>query len=89
MEDVLCAFNIYFICVEMVWVCTDYASLRVHVFGNDETFKNFGKESLILTSSHRGDLDWVAGFVLGAHYRFLHVSSTALAFVLEYKVCTA
>lgn len=68
------AFNIYFICIEMVWVSTDYANLRVHLFGSDETYKYFGKESLIVTSSHRGDLDWVAGFVLGAHYKFLHVS---------------
>lgn len=47
--------------------------MRIHAFGEDDTYKNFGKESMIVTSSHRGDLDWVAGFVLGARYGFLHV----------------
>lgn len=60
---------------EIVWVCTDYAELRVHVFATKETLALFGKESSIITSSHRGDLDWIGGFVLGAYYRFLHVSN--------------
>lgn len=59
--------------VEIVWLCTDYADLRVHVFGDEDAYKMFGKEFHMVTSSHRGDLDWVAGFILGAHYKFLHV----------------
>lgn len=55
-------------------MCVDYADLRVHYFGTRETYDLMGKESQIITSSHRGDLDWVAGFVMGAQLGFLHVS---------------
>ena len=63
-------------CVVIVWICTDYGDLRVHVFCDKKTYDSFGKESQIITSSHRGDLDWVAGFVLGAQFGFLHVRDT-------------
>ena len=58
----------------MVWICTDYADLRLHLYGSKEAYDLLAKESALLTSSHRGDLDWLGGFVLGAHYEFLHVS---------------
>lgn len=71
------------ISAEIVWVCTDYADLRVHVFSSDEAMERFGKESQIVTSSHRGDLDWIAGFVLGANTRFLHVSYIFIVRAIE------
>ena len=58
---------------EIVWICTDYGELKVHMFCDKTCYEKFGRESCILTSSHRGDLDWVAGFVLGAHFGFLEV----------------
>ena len=57
----------------MVWLCTDYADLRVHIFGDEEAYKMIGNEFNMIISSHRGDLDWMAGLILGAHYGFLHV----------------
>lgn len=64
---------IVLVCVEIVWLCCDYGDFRIYAYGTEEAYRNFGKEFLLLSSSHRGDLDWVAGFVLGARYRFLHV----------------
>ena len=52
----------------------DYADLRVHIFGTKKAYEKLGNEFHFITSSHRGDLDWVAGFVLAANYGCLHVS---------------
>ena len=49
--------------------------MRVHLFGEKEVYDKFGTESCLITLNHRGDLDWVAGFIIGAQYNFLHVSS--------------
>ena len=59
--------------IEMVWFCTDYANLKLHLYGDQNAYKMFGSEYHIVTSSNRGDLDWVAEFVLLAHHRSLHV----------------
>lgn len=59
---------------EMVWLCRDWATLDVVMFGEDNAYEKLGKESGLFTCSHRGDLDWVAGFIVGAYYKFLHVS---------------
>ena len=48
--------------------------MNITLFGDDETYKNFGKESCLVTLSHRGDLDWVAAFIIAVRYDFLHVS---------------
>ena len=58
---------------EIVWICTDYANVRIQLFGEAEPYEKFGKEFQIVTSSHRGNLDWIAGFILGVHYGCLHV----------------
>ena len=50
--------------------------MKVHMFGEEGVYDKFGKESCLMTLSHRGDLDWVAGLLAGAHYNFLHVSRT-------------
>ena len=56
----------------------DYADLQVHIFAEQDVVECFGKESQIITSSHRGNLDWISGFVLGVRYQFLHVSQRIL-----------
>ena len=51
--------------------------MNITLFGDDdETYKDFGKESCLITLSHRGDLDWVAGYIMGVRYGFLHVSDS-------------
>ena len=36
-------------------------------------YEMLGKEFSLVTLSHRGDLDWVAGYVIGAQFNFLKV----------------
>ena len=55
--------------------------MKVTLFSDDETCKNFGREYSLFTLSHRGDLDWVAGYIMCVRYHFLHVSEQ-LCFVL-------
>ncbi len=62
------------LCTEIVWVCRDWATLDIVLYGEENTYAKFGKESGLIICSHRGDLDWVAGFIVGAYYKFLHVS---------------
>ena len=50
--------------------------MEMTLFGEEEAFKRFGKERCLITLSHRGDLDWVGGFIMGAHFGFLRVSHT-------------
>ena len=60
---------------EIVWISTEWAGMKITLFGDDETYKDFGKDFCLITLSHRGDLDWVAGYIMGARYGFLHVSN--------------
>lgn len=62
----------YSVLGQMVWLCKDWATLDVVLFGEPSTYEQFGKESGLLICSHRGDLDWVAGFIVGMYYNFLH-----------------
>ena len=55
-------------------MCEDWASINVRLFGHKETFEKMGKEFALMTLSHRGDLDWVAGYVVAARFNFIHVS---------------
>ena len=60
-------------CVEMIWTCIDWADTQVTLFGTDEAYRTFGKESCLVTLSHRGDFDWLIGFVVSACFDFLEV----------------
>jgi hypothetical protein len=54
--------------------------MNVTLFGDDETYKNFGKESCLVTLSHRGDLDWVGLAIMGIRYGILHVSCESVQY---------
>ena len=58
---------------EIVWISTEWARINITMFGDDEAYRKFGKEFSFLTLSHRGDLDWVAGYIMGVRYNFIHV----------------
>ena len=59
---------------EFAWICEDWSSIRVRLFGAKEAFEKMGTEFALMTLSHRGDLDWVAGYVVAAQFNFIHVS---------------
>lgn len=57
----------------MVWCCVDWADVSITLFGTKETFAEFGKERCLVTLSHRGDFDWLIGYVLADYYGFIQV----------------
>ena len=67
---------------EFAWIFHDWAGITIRLFGTEETYEKIGKEFSIFTLSHRGDLDWVAGYVVGAQFDFLYVSMLLTDFCL-------
>ena len=59
---------------EMIWMCIDFADVRVTVYGEDGALEKFGKESSLITMSHLGEFDWLIGLMLADNYGFLTVS---------------
>ena len=47
--------------------------MKILLYGEDEAYEKFGRESSLITLSHRGDLDWVAGYVISTFFGFMHV----------------
>ena len=44
------------------------------MYGEKGVYDLFGKEPCLVTLSHRGDLDWVGGYIVATRLNFLHVS---------------
>lgn len=61
---------------EFAWICYDWSGIKVRMFGTAEAYEKLGKEFALMTLSHRGDLDWVAGYVVSTQFDFIHVSTT-------------
>eukprot|EP00731_Ephydatia_muelleri_P016823 Em0009g1247a len=57
---------------QFVWMSQDWAGVKVTMFGDKDTYDHLGKECALWTLSHRGDLDWVIGYVVGVQYNFIH-----------------
>ena len=57
----------------MAWIAYDFAGMRTVLFGDESTYRNFGKELCLITLSHRGDLDWVGGYIVAVQFGFLQV----------------
>lgn len=66
----------YSILGQFAWICYDWAGMSVRLFGDEEAFDNFGKEFSLVTLSHRGDLDWVAGYLVASQFNFIHTIRT-------------
>ena len=63
---------------EFVWISHDWAGIEVRLFGEAEVYEKLGREFSLLTLSHRGDLDWVAGYIVATQFNFIHVSVQSL-----------
>lgn len=59
---------------EFAWICHDWSGIQVRLFGSAEAYEKLGQEFALMTLSHRGDLDWVAGYLVSAQFDFIHVS---------------
>ena len=58
---------------EMIWLCIDFADVRVTVYGEESALEKFGKESCLITMSHLGEFDWLIGLMLADNHGFLTV----------------
>ena len=61
---------------QLVWVSLDWANMEVYLYGEKGVYDLFGKEPCLVTLSHRGDLDWVGGYIVATHFNFLHTIRT-------------
>ena len=61
------------IIVEMIWTSIDWADIQITLYGDDEVYHMFGKESCLISLSHRGEFDWMIGFIVSASFGFLEV----------------
>ena len=60
----------------MIWIAIDWADIQITLFGDDATYEKFGKEYSLITSSHRGDFDWLIAFIVCNYYNCAEVSNT-------------
>ena len=65
----------------------DWAGVKVTMFGDKDTYDHLGKECALWTLSHRGDLDWVIGYVVGVQYNFIHVCGYVVCVCVCVCVC--
>ncbi|KAH6794623.1 lysophosphatidyl acyltransferase 2 [Perilla frutescens var. hirtella] len=50
--------------LELVWLIDWWASLKIELHTDSETFKLMGKEHALLICNHKSDIDWLVGWVL-------------------------
>lgn len=62
----------YSVLSQFAWICYDWSGIKVRMFGTAEAYEKLGKEFALMTLSHRGDLDWVAGYVVSTQFDFIH-----------------
>ena len=60
----------------------DWADIKVVMFAKDEVLQHCGREHAMWTLSHRGDLDWIVGYIFGCRFNFLHVRTSS-----DYSLC--
>ena len=51
------------LCTEIVWVCRDWATLDIVLYGEENTYAKFGKESGLIICSH----SWRSGLGCRVH----------------------
>ena len=64
----------FLVITELIWVCIDWADIEVTLFGEDEVFAKFGKESALVTLSHLGDFDWLIAYMFASGWHFVEVN---------------
>ncbi|PON59039.1 Phospholipid/glycerol acyltransferase [Parasponia andersonii] len=52
------------LCLELIWLIDWWAAIKVELHTDSETFQLMGKEHALVISNHRGDIDWLVGWVL-------------------------
>jgi lysophosphatidic acid acyltransferase/lysophosphatidylinositol acyltransferase len=60
----------------MVWLSIDWADIQLTCFGDDEVYEKLGKESCLITLSHRGEFDWLIALLVCLSKDFLQTMRT-------------
>ncbi|RWR72682.1 1-acyl-sn-glycerol-3-phosphate acyltransferase PLS1-like protein [Cinnamomum micranthum f. kanehirae] len=50
--------------LELIWMIDWWAGIKIHFYADSETFQSLGKEHALLVCNHRGDIDWLVGWVI-------------------------
>ncbi|XP_062084039.1 1-acyl-sn-glycerol-3-phosphate acyltransferase 3-like isoform X2 [Humulus lupulus] len=50
--------------LELIWFIDWWAAIKVELYTDSETFQFMGKENALVISNHKGDIDWLVGWVL-------------------------
>lgn len=72
---ILVIYHCYYMCVVLPWALESWAGYDIRVFGEEPIlFKYTNKEHALVTLNHRGDLDWMIGWVISDRMGVLGVS---------------
>ncbi|CAK9165062.1 unnamed protein product [Ilex paraguariensis] len=50
--------------LELIWLVDWWASVKIQLYTDSETFRFLGKEHALVISNHRSDIDWLVGWIL-------------------------
>lgn len=69
--------NITFLLSELTFLAEWWSGLDIKLYGTKEDFDKLGKESAIIVSNHRSDVDWLIGYTLADRAGVLAVRTYA------------
>ena len=58
---------------ELTFVAEWWANVDIKFYGDAEDYKKIGKESALVVPNHRGDIDWLTGYIIGERGGYLGV----------------
>lgn len=56
--------HFFFLLSELTFLAEWWSGLDIKLYGTKEDFDKLGKESAIIVSNHRSDVDWLIGYTL-------------------------
>ncbi|KAL0680076.1 hypothetical protein Bca4012_008057 [Brassica carinata] len=53
--------------LQLIWLVDWWAFIKINLYADAETLELLGKEHALVLSNHRGDIDWLVGWVMAQH----------------------
>ncbi|KAF2583577.1 hypothetical protein F2Q68_00006751 [Brassica cretica] len=53
--------------LQLIWLVDWWAFIKINLYADAETLELLGKEHALVLSNHRGDMDWLVGWVMAQH----------------------
>nr|VDD02849.1 unnamed protein product [Brassica rapa] len=50
--------------LQLIWLVDWWAFMKINLYADAETLEQLGKEHALVLSNHRGDIDWLVGWVM-------------------------